>query len=359
MPIGLTLLLAALWCPVLPPVSGPVARPFAPVGAYGGHWGVDLAVPPGTPVHAAAAGVVTFAGSVAGRSSVTIDHGGMRTSYSYLSRVTVAPGPIAAGAIVGLSGIDRGIAALHLSVRVGDRYVDPERLLGCGLGPPGPGLRLLAGYAGNGSPAGAGPTRWGGTGERSILSGVRRGILGGTFDPPHIAHLVAGEAAFRESALDVVTFLPAGAPWQKVGIGVTASEHRWEMTRLAIAGVAYFEADDREVRRDGWTYTADTLSTFPDDEELVLILGSDAAAGVRTWRRWEEVLERVSVAVMPRPGVDPGEVAAAVGPHHRLATPLLDVSGTSLRAGRRAGSSIRFLVPDAVCAYVEEHGLYV
>jgi nicotinate-nucleotide adenylyltransferase len=191
-----------------------------------------------------------------------------------------------------------------------------------------------------------------------MLSAVRRGILGGTFDPPHIAHLVAGEAAFGELGLDVVTFVPAGAPWQKADVPVSAPEHRWEMTRRAVAGVPYFEADDRELRTDGWTYTVNTLATFPDDEELVLILGADAAAGLRTWHRWEEVLQRVSVAVMPRPGVDPDDVADAVGPHHRLDTPLLEVSGTMLRARWSTGASIRFLVPDGVYDYVVEHDLY-
>jgi nicotinate-nucleotide adenylyltransferase len=192
----------------------------------------------------------------------------------------------------------------------------------------------------------------------SILAVVRRGILGGTFDPPHVAHLVAGEVAYRDLGLDVVTFLPAGRPWQKEGSGVTESEHRRAMTELAVAGIPYFELDDREVRRDGWTYTADTLDTFPETDRLVLILGGDAAARIRTWHRWEYVLERTEVAVMPRPGASPLEVAHAVGPHHALDAPLLEVSGTELRARCRRGASIRFLVPDAVRTYIEENGLY-
>ena len=194
--------------------------------------------------------------------------------------------------------------------------------------------------------------------SRPILRPVRRGILGGTFDPPHLAHLVAGEAAARQLGLDAVSFLPAGAPWQKAGSGVSAAEHRWEMTRRAVAGVPYFAADDREVRRDGWSYTADTLSSFPADEELVLVLGADAAAGLGTWQHPEQVLERARLAVMPRPGVDPAAVAAAVGACDWLDTPMLDISGTMLRHRRAAGRSIRFLVPDPVFAYVEEMGLY-
>jgi len=88
------------------------------------------------------------------------------------------------------------------------------------------------------------------------------GILGGTFDPPHVAHLVAAEAAYRQFGLSGVTFLPAGAPWQKAGRRVSSADDRWTMTGLAIAGVPYFDADDREVSRDGWYYTADTLQTI-------------------------------------------------------------------------------------------------
>jgi nicotinate-nucleotide adenylyltransferase len=191
-----------------------------------------------------------------------------------------------------------------------------------------------------------------------MLPDVRRGILGGTFDPPHLAHLVAGEAAYRQLGLDVVTFLPAGRPWQKASLGVTPAGHRWEMTRRAIAGVDYFDADDREVARDGWTYTADTLATFPAGEDLVLILGADAAAGLPTWHDFPAVLVRARIAVMDRPGTDREAVAAAAGEVAWLDTPLLGLSGTLLRARRRAGLSLRFLVPDAVAAYIEAAGLY-
>ncbi len=191
-----------------------------------------------------------------------------------------------------------------------------------------------------------------------MLSCVRRGVLGGTFDPPHLAHLVAAASAQRDLDLDVVTFLPAGAPWQKAGTDVTDAAHRWQMTLRAVAGVEGFEADDREVLRDGWTYTIDTLEEFPRDEELILILGADAAAGLPTWHRHHEVLERVELAVMPRPGIERRTVAAVAGDHHWLDTPLLPVSGTLLRRMRAEGRSIRFLVREAVHAYIEEHGLY-
>lgn len=187
---------------------------------------------------------------------------------------------------------------------------------------------------------------------------MRRGILGGTFDPPHLAHLVAGEAAFHQMGLDVVTFMPAGSPWQKAGRAVTEARHRWEMTRLAVSGVPYFEADDREIVRDGWTYTVDTLAEFPDDE-IVLVLGADAAAGLDSWNKSDEVVARAIVAVMPRPGVDRDGIDVGAGDIRWLDAPELEVSGTGLRAIRARGGSIRFLVPEPVYEYIERHALYL
>lgn len=195
---------------------------------------------------------------------------------------------------------------------------------------------------------------------KPMLLPVRRGILGGTFDPLHLAHLFAGEAAYRDLELDVVTFIPAGAPWQKAGRRVTSADDRWNMTLLAIEGVPYFAADDREIKRDGWTYTVDTLRSFPDDEELYLILGADAARGVPTWNAAEEVLDRATIAVVPRPGVEQAEVdeALSTGRVVWLDTPYVRLSGTMLRRRAGAGRSIRFLVRDSVWLYVESNRIY-
>lgn len=127
------------------PGDGPVVRGFAPEGLYGGHWGIDIAVPVGTPVMAAAGGIVSFSGAVAGRASVTIEHGGsVRTSYSYLSHRSVTHGQrVGAGEIIGLSGIDHEVEAIHFSLRLGDLYLDPGQA-GCGYLHPRPGVRLAA-----------------------------------------------------------------------------------------------------------------------------------------------------------------------------------------------------------------------
>jgi nicotinate-nucleotide adenylyltransferase len=190
---------------------------------------------------------------------------------------------------------------------------------------------------------------------------VRRGILGGTFDPPHLAHLFAGEAAYRDLHLDIITFLPAGAPWQKAGTTVSPPEDRWAMTVLALEGIPYFEADDRELKREGWTYTAVTLGSFPDEEELYLIVGADAARGIRTWQEAAAVLERVTVVVVPRPGIVPAEVDEVLdgSDYLWLDTPDVRLSGTMLRRQAAEGRSIRFLVRDAVWRYVEENRIYV
>ena len=188
---------------------------------------------------------------------------------------------------------------------------------------------------------------------------MRRGILGGTFDPPHVAHLFAGEVAYRDLNLDVVSFVPAGAPWQKADRRVSDADHRWQMTCLAVQGIPYFEADPREVHRNGWTYTADTLAEFDEGEELVLILGADAARGIQSWQRWEYVLARAHLAVAPRPGIEATEVEAAIPVAFTwLDMPLLLLSGTTIRRRAEAGKTIRFMVAGPVWEYIEERHVY-
>ena len=185
-----------------------------------------------------------------------------------------------------------------------------------------------------------------------------RAILGGTFDPPHIAHLAAGEAAYEQLGVESIAFLPAGRPWQKAGTGVSDAADRLEMTRLAVAGIEHFSVDDREVYRDGWTYTIDTVTSM-DEDRIALILGADSAIGLPTWHRADELLERVQIAVVPRPGVTRAAVGDALDADVVwIDTPALDVSGTMLRRRVAEGKSIRFLVPEAVRTYIVEHRLY-
>jgi nicotinate-nucleotide adenylyltransferase len=130
------------------------------------------------------------------------------------------------------------------------------------------------------------------------------------------------------------------------------------MTRRATDGVDYFLPDDREVHRRGWTFTADTLSSFPADEELWLILGADAARGLPTWERYPEVRERARIAVLPRPGVDPVQVEEAIGPTHWLDMAPVAISGTDIRQRVASGVGYRFMVTEAVYEFIEDEGLY-
>lgn len=127
-----------------PPVEGPVVREFEPVGRFSGHWGLDWAVPSGTEVRPAGPGVVTFAGTVVSNQTVTVSHGGgLRTSYSYLSAVSVQRGDaVGSSTILGRSGEAHGAAALHFSVRVDGTYVNPHVFFRCSTNPAS-GLRLI------------------------------------------------------------------------------------------------------------------------------------------------------------------------------------------------------------------------
>ena len=199
-----------------------------------------------TAVRAAGLGSVSFAGSVAGMLTVTVDHGdGLRSTVSYLDEVAVRLGyglPRARCSAAGGHAHDRTAGFISRSESM-EVYVDPMEHLLCGGGGPEK-LYLL--------PPPPSPY-------------ARRRDQrphGRNFRSPHIAHLLAGEVAFRQFSLDRVLFVPAGSPWQKAGKEVSSATHRWAMTQLATAGVDYFEPDDREVTREGLTYTADTLAPF-------------------------------------------------------------------------------------------------
>jgi nicotinate-nucleotide adenylyltransferase len=192
-----------------------------------------------------------------------------------------------------------------------------------------------------------------------MLALVRTGILGGTFDPIHLAHLHAGETALHAAGLDRVLFMPAGDPWQKTDERrVSPVTARVEMTRLAIEGVPGFELDLREVEREGPTYTIDTLHSFPVDEDLFLILGFDAAVGLPSWHRWEEVVARAGILVVPRPGYDLSRVESVVPSAVLLEMAALDVSASSIRRMAAQGAPYRFLVTPEVYRFIESQGIY-
>ncbi len=186
---------------------------------------------------------------------------------------------------------------------------------------------------------------------------MRTGILGGTFDPIHIAHLHAAETALF-AGLDRVVFMPVGDPWQKSDREISPVGHRIEMVRLAIASIDGFEIDLRETERTGPTYTIDTLLSFPETEELFVILGADAAAGIRSWHRWEEVVDRSRIVVVPRPGTPASAITEALPGALRLEMAALDISSTMIRAMAGEGRPFRFLVPEGVVDYISANNLY-
>jgi nicotinate-nucleotide adenylyltransferase len=185
---------------------------------------------------------------------------------------------------------------------------------------------------------------------------VRIGLLGGTFDPPHHGHLVAAQAALEELELHEVRLLVAGDPWQKQG--TTPAAVRLELARLAVADNDELVVDDRECRRPGPTYTADTLLEMrvdhPDDE-LVFLVGADAAARLSSWHRVEDSLALARFVVLTRPGHRVPELPSGVDV---LDIPPMDVSSTALRELASRGRSLRYLVPEPVRRRIGEYGLY-
>ena len=184
------------------------------------------------------------------------------------------------------------------------------------------------------------------------------GIFGGTFDPPHMIHLVAAEAACKQLGLGRVVFIPAGSPWQKTKEPVASAEHRLRMMEASVADWDVAEVDDREVRRPGHSYTIDTLLER-GDAEPVLILGADAALGLATWHRAEEVTGLARVAVVPRPGAERSAVDEALGGRAEwLDMPEFPVSGSEIRAKAARKGSIRHLLAEPVWEYIRAYGLY-
>jgi nicotinate-nucleotide adenylyltransferase len=198
------------------------------------------------------------------------------------------------------------------------------------------------------------------------------GVFGGTFDPIHVAHLAVAQEAVEALGLERVVFVPAGQPPHKPGQVITSGEHRLVMVELAIAGNDRFAVDRLELDRDGPSYTVDTLVALRGSgeegqaaPELTLILSAEAFLALPTWNEPRRVLELACVAVAPRDGY-PGAGAAFVEEHFPDQTdrvvfldgPRLRLSATELRERAAAGRTLRYLVPDAVAAYIDDHDLY-
>lgn len=191
------------------------------------------------------------------------------------------------------------------------------------------------------------------------MGNVRLGVMGGTFDPIHFGHLVAASEAMAHFKLDKVIFVPTGEPWQKQEI--TASEHRYKMTQLAILGNPDFEISDLDVKRPGPTYTVDTLrdlSAEHPNADLYFITGADAISQIQTWKDVDQIWGLARFVGVSRPGHDLEVPKSPQGAISLLEIPALAISSTDIRGRVKAGKPIDYLLPDSVIGYIEEHNLY-
>jgi nicotinate-nucleotide adenylyltransferase len=197
---------------------------------------------------------------------------------------------------------------------------------------------------------------------------VRVGILGGTFNPPHLGHLVCAQEAYVALELERVLLIPAGIPPHKANEEEPGVEHRLAMSRLAVRGDEHrFAVSEVEIRRPGPSYTVDTLeqlSATTPDIELFLILGGDIAAGLPRWHRVKRVLELATAVVAERRGTPRSSIEDALedvraGERARFfPMPPIGLSSTMIRERARSGQPIKYLVPDAVDTYIQQHSLY-
>jgi nicotinate-nucleotide adenylyltransferase len=186
-------------------------------------------------------------------------------------------------------------------------------------------------------------------------------VFGGTFDPPHVGHLVAAVNARHEARLDRVLLVVANEPWQKTGLrDLTPARDRLAMVAAAVDGVDGLEASDLEIRRGGPSYTADTLAELHDQDparELFLILGSDAAGGLATWERTERLRELATIVLVDRPGAEGARPPEGYR-YEVVSVPLLDVSSTEVRSRVTEGRPLDFLLTPGVIRCIDERGLY-
>ena len=195
-------------------------------------------------------------------------------------------------------------------------------------------------------------------------------MLGGTFNPIHVAHLVIAEDVCDALALERVVFAPAARPWMKADEPMAAAEDRWEMTCRAIEDNPRFEASKVDLERPGSSYAVDTVRDLLNERdgpsEAVFIMGADTLVELPQWYEPRELLRLCTIAAVGRPGYQRGVVMAGVAEalpeaEERITfveSAMLDVSATDVRWRVAAGRSIRYRVPEAVERYIKDKGLY-
>jgi len=196
------------------------------------------------------------------------------------------------------------------------------------------------------------------------------GVLGGTFDPVHVGHLIIAEEARLRLGLSQVVFVPAGQPWLKQDRDISSGEHRLEMIRLAIAPNAFFRASTVDLERPGPSYTVDTLAALKrelgQEANLYFILGLDALAGLPTWKEPQKIVELCHLVAAKRAeamDVDLDSLERSIPSISSRAiildNPLIDISSSEIRQRVAEGKSIHEMVPDVVERYIRERGLYI
>ena len=193
---------------------------------------------------------------------------------------------------------------------------------------------------------------------------MKLGLFGGSFDPPHLGHLALARQARDQLVLDEVRWIPAGQPWQKAGQALAPTMHRVAMVQAMIEREPRMRVDDIEARRDGPTYTIDTVLAVRDalpHATLYLLIGQDQYARLHTWHRWRELLSMVTLAVAARGGATPLPPPELIAVWHRMVVlemAPVAVSATAVRAAAAAGADLAALVGDAVAGYIDRHALY-
>jgi nicotinate-nucleotide adenylyltransferase len=192
---------------------------------------------------------------------------------------------------------------------------------------------------------------------------ARVGLLGGTFNPPHLGHLLCASEACDQLGLDRVELLVARVPPHKRVPEEPGPEHRMAMCRLAVEGDGRLAVNDSEIAREGPSFTVDTLRALDGSDELTFIVGGDMARSLPTWREPEAILELAVLAIAEREGIVRADIAEQLAPYpsDRLRffdMPRVDVSSSDLRRRVSEGRSLRYLVPEAVSGYIEREGLY-
>ncbi|KGE01419.1 nicotinate-nucleotide adenylyltransferase [Achromobacter sp. RTa] len=192
----------------------------------------------------------------------------------------------------------------------------------------------------------------------------RIGLLGGSFDPVHVAHIALAQTALQALRLDEVQLIPAANPWQRAALHATAEQRR-HMLQLAIAGHAGLAVNPIEIERGGATYTIDTLRALPQDARYVWLLGADQLANFCTWRNWREIAGLVDLAVATRPGTPlsaPAELAEHLRAQGRELQELpfapMPVSASDIRQRLARGEPTEGLLTAPVAAYIAAHHLY-